>query len=201
MRDRRQSGFTLVELMITMVVLVVLVTLALPSFRDLIDKSRLRGATDDIVNLLNMARASAVKLQRDVNVSINSSGWCAGAVAAGDPADVGEPVPSATACDCTASTVACLVGGQNSLVSSTNYSGATISGVNSAIAYGTGAAGEGITFNSKAGALDLGSLPTGALVTVTSPNGKYQTQITVSPLGQTYVCVPNSKFVSGYPSC
>jgi len=164
------------------------------------DKSRLRGATDDIVTLLNAARLNAVKLQRDVNVSINASGWCAGAVAAGDPV-VGDPVPSATACDCTASTATCVVGGRNSLVSSASYSGATISSINSAIAYTSGAAGEGLTFNSKAGSLDLSSLPTGTLVTVTSPNGKYSTQISISPLGQTYVCVLNSKFVSGYQSC
>ncbi len=59
----------------------------------------------------------------------------------------------------------------------------------------------GITFNAKFGALDLASTQPTSL-TVTSPSGTYSTQITVSPLGQPYVCVPvGAQFVSGYPSC
>ena len=114
----RQGGFTVVELMITLAVAVILAALAVPSFRDLIDKSRLRGATDDIVNLLNVSRANAVKLGKQVNVSIDSSNWCAGAVDADRTGAItpGNAIPSASACDCTASTVACTVAGQNALV-------------------------------------------------------------------------------------
>jgi prepilin-type N-terminal cleavage/methylation domain-containing protein len=205
MRHRRHSGFTLIELMVTVAVAVLLAALAVPSFRELIDKSRLRGATDDIVSLLNVARASAVKYGHDVNVSINSGGWCGGAVSAGDPGSVGDLIPAATACDCTASTVTCIVGtgaqAQNSLVSSSSYSGVTLANINSAIQYTSGAAGEGLTFNSKVGSLDFGSLPSGTLVELTSPSGKYTTRVTISALGQTYVCSVGGKFISGYPSC
>lgn len=203
MQRREQTGFTLIELMVTIAVAAVLVALAVPSFRDLLDKSRLRGATDDIVNLLNTARSSAVKLGRDVNVSINASKWCAGAVSASDPATIGDPATSATACDCTASAVTCKVAGQDMVVSSTNYaSGFSVAGianVDSKIDYGGGSGG--ITFNSKFGALDLGNLPGSTLLTVTSPTGRYGTRISISPLGQTYVCVNTGNFVSGYPSC
>jgi type IV fimbrial biogenesis protein FimT len=203
MRRRQDSGFTLIELMVTVMVGVVLIGLAVPSFRDMMDKSRLRGATDDIVNLLNMARANAVKLQRDVNVSIfpvNSTTWCAGAAGALSPTTIGNPVPGASACDCTSST-ACKVGTDLATVSSSDHSGVTLTTINGSIKYQTGAAGEGIEFNSKAGAIDLGSLPSGALVVVKSPNGKYSTQISISLLGQTHVCVKDSKFISGYPTC
>jgi len=46
MQRRQQSGFTLVELMITLAVAVILATLAIPSFVSFVEKSRLRGATD-----------------------------------------------------------------------------------------------------------------------------------------------------------
>lgn len=201
MQPKLQSGFTMIELMVTLTVAAVLAVLAVPTFSDLLQKSKLRGATDDIVNLLNTSRANAVKLERDVNVSVQGTAtWCAGAISASDPANVGDAVPAVAACDCTATTVACLVGGQNALVSSADYNGVTISGVANAITYGTG----GVTFDKKFGAMDLSLAPstTTSVVTVTSPSGKFSTQIFLYPLGQTYVCVPStSPFVSGYPSC
>jgi type IV fimbrial biogenesis protein FimT len=207
MPRRQQSGFTVIELMVTVAVVAVLALIAVPSFNDLIEKSRLRGATDDMVALLNVARARAIKLQRDVNVSVSgTTTWCAGASSAGDPPSVAKQVPAATACDCT-SAGACLVDGLPALVSSGDYKGVTISNVSST---GSGTstgikyvnAASGITFNSKFGSLDLGSLPTNPLVVVKSKSLKYSTQISISPLGQTSVCVPSSSpFVAGYPSC
>lgn len=199
MRRRLESGFTLIELGVTMLVAAVLVGLAIPSFRDLIIKSRLRGATDDVVNLLNQARASAVKLQRDVNVSANTSNWCVGARAADSPTSIGDPVPAATACDCTASPVTCLMGTDKAVVSGSSYSGVTISNDS---ANAINKANGGVTFNSKYGALSLGALPTNPIFDVSVDNGRYSTRIAVSQLGQTYVCRPSSsRFVSGYPSC
>jgi len=199
MRQIQHRGFTLIELMVTIVVLAVLVGLAIPSFRDFVVKSRLRGATDDIVNLLRTAHGSAVKLQRDVNVSVQASTWCAGAVAAADPGAVGDVVPAAAACDCAASTVTCKVAAQNSLVSAGSYSGVSLStNTSNAINNAQG----GITFNSKYGALLLGSLPTNPMITLSAGNNAFSTQISISQLGETYVCRPSSsKFISGYPSC
>lgn len=202
MRRKPQSGFTMIELMITLTVLAVLAVLAVPTFSDLIIKSRLRGATDDIVNLLNTSRANAVKVGREINVSVNSTAWCAGAVGEPGPSAVGAAMTlSNVPCDCTASTVSCFIvnnnNNENALVSSSNYSGVTLS-VTGGIAYVNATSG-GVTFEPKFGALT--PLPT-TNAQVTLVNGKFSTQITVSPLGQTNVCVPStSPFVSGYPSC
>lgn len=196
MQRGRDYGFTLIELIVTLVVLAILATLAAPSFASLIDKSRLRGATDDLVSLLNTARANAIKLQRDVNVSITgTTTWCAGAVNAPDPAAEGAPILSASKCDCTAAS-ACTIAGNPAIVSSSTYSGAALSSVASQIS------GSGVVFNAKLGALDFSALPDDPLFTVASPSGKFKAQVSVSPLGQTRVCVPNgSPFVAGYSSC
>lgn len=202
MRLRSRFGFTLIELVVTLAVLTIFAVVAVPSFNSLIDKSRLRGATDDIVNLLNTARVSAVKLQREVNVSVEAgTTWCAGAAIAPEPT-IGDRVGTATACDCASGTVSCLVNSQPLLVSSTAYKAGSntvkvTSGGGNQLLQGSG----GITFNAKFGALDLASTQPTAL-TLTSPSGKYSTQITVSTLGQPYVCVPaGALFVSGYQSC
>ena len=200
MQPKLQSGFTMIELMITLTVAAVLAVLAVPTFSDLLQKSKLRGATDDIVNLLNTSRANESSSNATSMSPCKGPLLGAGAISASDPANVGDAVPAVAACDCTATTVACLVGGQNALVSSADYNGVTISGVANAITYGTG----GVTFDKKFGAMDLSLAPstTTSVVTVTSPSGKFSTQIFLYPLGQTYVCVPStSPFVSGYPSC
>ena len=216
----RQCGFTLIELMVTVAVAVVLLGLAVPSFRDMIEKSRLRGATDDIVNLLNISRAGAVKLGLDVNASVVGAGttasstWCAGAVSATDPesssSTIGNLAGTAAACDCTSST-ACKIGGltvatsgtttaggTTNIVSSSSYSGVKMaSDANNALLNSKG----GVVFNSKYGAIDFTTSANISALTLTSSSGKYSTKIKVSTLGQAYVCTPStSKFVSGYPT-
>lgn len=198
MRRGHESGFTLIELMVTLAVLAILATLAAPSFASLIDRSRLRGATDDLVSLLNTARANAIKLQRDVNVSISgTSSWCAGAVSAPGPSNEGDRMPDAAVCDC-AVAGSCMLAGNPALVSSSSYPGATLSSVATAITKGGG----GVVFNAKLGGFDLSALPGDPLFIVTSPSGKFKTQVSASPLGQTRVCVPGgSPFIAGYSSC
>ena len=199
MQRSRQIGFTLIELVVTMVVAVVLALLAAPSFRDLIIKSRLRGATDDIVNLLNTARANSVKLDRPVNVSVQgTTAWCAGAKTEAGPSSVGAQLSlTNTPCNCAGTTVDCLVETQNALVSSTNYTGVTMSSNSGGIAYASSSSG-GVTFDPKFGALTPLSTTSPQVVLA---SGRYSTQITVSPLGQTNACSVGGKFISGYPSC
>lgn len=203
MQAARQTGFTLIELMVTLVVLVTLAVLAAPAFVDLIEKSRLRGATDDIVNLLNTSRMNSVKLQRQINVSVKSgASWCAGALSEPGPSSTGAAMTLANSpCDCLNSASSCVVDNQNALVSSSTYSGVKLSTVTGSIDYSS----NGVTFNPKLGAATDSSgnmLTTAPTILVLSKTGKYSTKITVSPLGQTNVCVPStSPFVAGYPSC
>jgi len=201
---KQHIGFTIIELMITLAVVAVLTVLASPTFSDLITKSRLRGATDDIVALLNHARANAVKLERQVNVSVQPGTlWCAGGVPESGPASVGAAATLATTpCDCATSSTSCVIDGQSAYVSGTNYNGVTIAdaAVTGDIKFVSSSGG--VVFDPKAGTLTSTLLGTYAASGVTLSAGSYSTQITVSPLGQTVVCTPTgSPFVSGYPSC
>lgn len=70
-----QYGFTLVELMVTLVVAAILAMLAAPSFTDLIRNNRLTTQTNYFVTALSTARSEAVKRnQRVVLCKRNAAG-------------------------------------------------------------------------------------------------------------------------------
>lgn len=69
---KRQHGFTLVELLITLVVAGLLLALAVPSFNRLMISSRLTTQANNAVSLLAQARTEAVK--RRVDVQLNADG-------------------------------------------------------------------------------------------------------------------------------
>jgi prepilin-type N-terminal cleavage/methylation domain-containing protein len=58
---KREQGFTLLELMVTIIILCVLLGLAIPGFSRWIPNYRLRGATRDIYSNLQMAKMTAVR--------------------------------------------------------------------------------------------------------------------------------------------
>lgn len=79
-RKQILSGFTLIELMITLVVLVILITLAAPSFVDTLDRRRIVDAAETMVKQVQQARAVAVESGREISMVFDDSGanWCFG---------------------------------------------------------------------------------------------------------------------------
>ncbi|WP_265944223.1 GspH/FimT family pseudopilin [Dechloromonas sp. A34] len=69
------SGFTLIELMIAVALLGILLTLAMPSFSDMIRRMRIESAANSLSVALATARSEAVKRGRNISVckSANSS--------------------------------------------------------------------------------------------------------------------------------
>jgi type IV fimbrial biogenesis protein FimT len=76
---RGEWGFTLVELMVALVVLAILVSLGLPSFRDLIASQRERAAASALYDSLVLARAEAIKRNTIASLTVKdadlASGW------------------------------------------------------------------------------------------------------------------------------
>ncbi len=72
-RIRKKSGFTLIELLVVLAVVAILVTLALPGFRNFIQDMRLSSQANDLIGDLSFARSEAVKRADDVVVCISTS--------------------------------------------------------------------------------------------------------------------------------
>jgi len=77
-RMKTSAGVTLIELMVTLVVLVVLGTVAVPSYRNFISTQRIRSASYDLMSSLLFARSEAVKRNTLVNVTQGTGGWSNG---------------------------------------------------------------------------------------------------------------------------
>lgn len=61
MRPNRSQGFTLIELMITVTVLVLLTTTALPAMFDLFQRNRISAQTNELLAAINLTRSEAVR--------------------------------------------------------------------------------------------------------------------------------------------
>ena len=68
----RENGFTLIELMITLVIAVILLTVAVPSFNTTIKDNRLITDANRLVSSLSLARSEAVKHGRTATVCVSS---------------------------------------------------------------------------------------------------------------------------------
>lgn len=204
---KKAAGFTLIELMVSILVLLVLTTIAVPSFRDYLDKARVRGAADQVTDLLARARGAAVKNNLPVALSAASSAgaWCLGArMAAAPTTDLADTrADTATACACDSTPAACVVDGerlvlQSSSLSSGNPPTVTLPSGGLAFSYtpklgGISANGANASFLAAAATRTIG---------ITSPSGRFEVSVIVTPLGQSYVCVPAGKPVFlGYRPC
>lgn len=99
---RRLRGFTLLEALIVLLILSILVTIGLPSLRDLIASGHVRGAASDLYGSMILARSEAIKRNASVdlipNVATNwGAGWTVRVAGTVEDLMVREPVPAEVA--------------------------------------------------------------------------------------------------------
>lgn len=191
MAVKRQSGFTMVELMISLVVLAILAALAAPSFIEYLERYRLRSAVEDTLAVFVQARQGAVEADRNVRLKMGGSttAWCVGAIQQGEPADGALVSTTPAACDCSAAPATCLVGGERIVVDQAGRADVTVADVTT-----------DFTYDSKGGTLaDLSTTPQ---IHFVSSSGRYGLSICVSALGQARACSTTGKReIPGFRSC
>ncbi|MBW2129982.1 MAG: prepilin-type N-terminal cleavage/methylation domain-containing protein, partial [Deltaproteobacteria bacterium] len=62
---KKQEGFTLLELIMTMVILAILATIAIPTFSVWLPEYRLKKAARDLYSNIQLAKMQAVRTNRD----------------------------------------------------------------------------------------------------------------------------------------
>lgn len=188
LRDRRamtprNSGFSLVELLVTIAVVGILASVAAPSFQSMIEKRRLIAATEGVYAHLQFSRSEAVKFGRDtpLNVSVKTgTPWCIG---------ISNDVSS---CDCnqtdTTNVTACVYG-PTGLTSMRNLIGSEFTNISLATNQAN------VQVDSIRGAFG----GTAGAVTLTSAPSSWTTKVIFSQLGRIRIC--SNSGIGGYPSC
>lgn len=94
-------GFTLIEMMVVVVVMSIILSMALPSFRQIIENTRLSTQVNEFVTSANSARAEAIRTSSPVWLIAKEDdfnrGWCVRATdddcGSDDPVDLLDHPP------------------------------------------------------------------------------------------------------------
>jgi len=94
MQTEKQKGFTLIELMITLIVLSIALTIAVPNFVTWIKNNRIDAATRNLTGVFQLARSEAIS--RQTVITVNSGGdWSDGLTIYTDTSPTGNTLYNA----------------------------------------------------------------------------------------------------------
>lgn len=172
-----QRGFTLIEMVVTIVVLGILLAIAVPPFMSLMDSIRVKRAGDAVSAFLVNAKSEAIKRNVTVRVIVQeaSSGanWCLG-------------MTTASTCDCMTQD-ACLIDGVERKIASTLYKNVSLDDPDD---------GHVFSFSPLRGTVPVASVET---VELESGNG-IKLNVVVAITGRIRLCSPDGS-AGGYPTC
>jgi type IV fimbrial biogenesis protein FimT len=190
------SGFTLLELMVTLSVLAILASLGVPAMQEMLERNRLKSAARALAEDLQWVRSEAIRRNRDLHLVIDDdSVWCYG-------------VTDRTDCDCRLTDPnaddACTLSPptEDDAPLLKRVGGADFAGVNARASFGEGLTG----FEARRGTtMRMGS---GAPGSERSGNGNVtfanardeRLRVVVSVIGRVRVCSPNQS-VLGFSRC
>lgn len=171
--NRKQLGFTAIEMMVVVAILGILTTLALPSFQDTLERRHLVAAAESIASDLRWARSEAIKRNTTITVTFaEGSSWSYEINSAANP--VVDPI----VCPPPDTSLKAVCGSQV-----TDFKDVSLA---------TSFSGDNTGFDSVRGvSLDNGT------VTLTSSIGTVA--VTVSNLGRVRVC--SNDGIGGYEGC
>ena len=76
---KNKRGFTLTELMVTVAIAAILLTIAVPQFKRQIEQSQFTNTSNELLGAMNYARAEALRRSRPVTVApLDSASWNSG---------------------------------------------------------------------------------------------------------------------------
>lgn len=73
MKTRRQTGFTLYELLITVMIVGIVLSFGVPNFRAFTQNSRMAAATNDLLGTFHLARSEAARSKQNVSICASAN--------------------------------------------------------------------------------------------------------------------------------
>lgn len=169
------SGMTLIELMIVVAIMGIIAALAVPKFKDLITKNRVKTIAESLYTDLQYARSLAITSNKTVYVSFtrtSATDWCYG-------------VQSTTVCNCATEVCGIREG------SSSDYNNIEMENDVSSLV------GSNIGYSPLRGTAS----PNGYISFVNTSDSTQKLRVTVSLLGSINICNPSGSTYTQYTSC
>ena len=174
----KNKGFTLIELLIVVAVIAIITSLALPSYRSLIEKRQVTSSADQLSAFLSSAQTEAIKRNQEVAITCTvDAGQCEARALAKDEDDADESLRTLEFSNLKADVIGI------------KYDGA----------------GEQVVFDPVRGMLRQDYIVTSPIeVQLSSAQGEYALNVTMLPTGRVSMCSDGeraSKVVPGYNVC
>jgi prepilin-type N-terminal cleavage/methylation domain-containing protein len=169
---RATRGFTMIELMITVAVIAIVLSVAAPSFTSFLAKKRVESTMAELSTDIQYARSESVSRNAAVRLTYVSSSCYAVHL-------------STDAASCTTTT--------NMIKTQSLTSGSTA-------ALSAASNGYYIEFDPVRGLATFSDGNTPGAININSSNNAYQLRAAVCTMGRVVVCSPNTSF-NGYPTC
>ncbi len=72
---QRTKGFTMIELLVVMSIMVILLAISAPSFQAFLQKERVTAASNKILRAVLLTRSEAINQELPVTFTVNADGW------------------------------------------------------------------------------------------------------------------------------
>jgi len=200
-RHRRHQGFSLVEVMMAVVLLAIGIALALPSYRDMVEKRQVTNGAEQLAAFINTAQGVAQRNNRRVTLSYKRTSddqWCLG-MAEND-----------TICNCKTAPNTCEIGSQ-SFVIDNSFAG------NKAMMHSLSSKSDAYYIDPVRGLFlpcqvesskcqpiayaDLAGASDPLDIEIRSPNGDFRLNLLVNNTGRVILCSMDGHDVPGYKPC
>ena len=200
----RNRGFTIIELMIVIVIVAIGVALAVPSFRDLIERKAVGGAAEAAYEQLQLARSQALKRSKPILVDfhVNGTNWAIGFTDRMTGCNAESINPPSAACTIEYDNITDFSSADNFLmrIQGVNHKNITMTKAADFLSPAalTGGCKTATGLSIDRGCFDFvrGLARTGAYVFASA---NYKLQVEVTPLGHVKICIPaGEKNVVGY---
>lgn len=113
---RTRSGFSLIELLVTMTILGIAILMGLPSFSAWMQNTRIRNTAESILNGLQSARNEAVRRNSSVQFVLNGAAWTISCVVTTPGCPDTDPIQSRSAGEGSGSSITITAGNGNTVV-------------------------------------------------------------------------------------